>query len=134
MYLAVLSTEEKELFLGLAYNLSVSDGTYSEEEKTIMQSYCQEMQCDFDVNTMVRPLNQIIARLNEIADLRVKKIIIFEAIGLTMADGTYGESERTILSDIEKEFDVEKDFGDTCEKILKEYISFQTKINQLILG
>lgn len=134
MYLAVLSAEEKELFLGLAYKLSVADGEYSEEEKAIMQSYCHEMQCEFDVNRMVKSIDQLINRLNEIADLRVKKIVIFEAIGLTMADGIYGESERTIISNIETFFGVEKGFAGKCENILNEYISFQTKINQLILG
>ena len=37
MYLASLSQEEKELFLGLALVLAASDGEYSDDEKTIIE-------------------------------------------------------------------------------------------------
>lgn len=43
MYLAVLSKEAKELFLGLAFDLASADGNYSDEEKVIINGYCQEM-------------------------------------------------------------------------------------------
>jgi tellurite resistance protein len=134
MYLAILSAEEKELFLELAYNLATSDGIYSDEEKEYMRCYCHEMQCEFNENMIVRSVKQIIERYNEISDLKGKKIIVFEAIGLAMADGNFDEGERNILIGIENEFCIEKGFVDKCEKVINEYISFQSKINNLVLG
>lgn len=134
MYLAVLSKEEKELFIGLAYNIAVSDGNYSDEEKRTILGYCQEMQMDFDQKVMIKPIDDIVERIKVVSNKTSKKIIIFEALGLAMSDGIYGEDERVIINNMEKDFEIEKGFINKCEAILKEYIEFQTNINHLILG
>ena len=133
MYLAMLSGEEKELFLGLAYALASSDGNYSDEEKAMMNGYCQEMQITFVKEEMVKPTEYLLKRFNEISNHKTKKIIVFEAIGLAMADGSYDDSERELIARIEENFQLETGFAEKCESILSEYILFQAKINQLII-
>lgn len=133
MYLSVLSNEEKALFLGLAYDLAVSDGNYSAEEQAAIAGYSQEMQLPFDENSMKKPIDAIIDKLSEISDMRTKKIVVFESIGLVMADHNFDERERAIVAKMETEFRIPQSFGKKCEDILNEYFAFQDRINKLVL-
>lgn len=134
MYLAKLSKEQKELFLGLAYELSNIDGNYSEDEKNIMSEYCREMGIEFHKETMVMPIEKLIDRINEISNDRDKKIFIFELVGLAMVDQKYDVTERELIRKMEETFETHMDFSQKCESIINEYISFQTRINQLVIG
>ena len=51
-----------------------------------------------------------------------------------MADGNYDNDERKIVANMEAEFGVPSNFADTCENILNEYITFQNRINSLVIG
>ena len=133
MYLALLSEREKDMFLGVAFNLAVADGDYSDGEKAVVNGYCQEMQCVFDESTMVKPLDVLIKDIKLNSDKRIQRIFIFELMGLVMADGKYNEVERALINKLETEFDVVQGFVENCETALNEYIAFQTKLNQLIL-
>lgn len=134
MYLALLNEKEKELFLGLAYNLAYIDGNYSDKEQKLINEYCQEMQIQFDAEKMVKPVVDIISAINEMSNDRIKKIFLLELIGLAMIDGNYDDSEKKIVYKVGKEFDLEMDFVSRCENVLSEYISFQERMNQLIFG
>lgn len=134
MYLALLNDKEKELFLGLAYGLAASDGEYSEAERATIAGYCQEMMVGFDETTMIKQIDDIIVEFAQIASDKVKKIIIFEAIGLAMSDNSYDTSEREIIRKMSGSFGVEVDYADTCEAMLNEYISFQNKLNTMVIG
>ena len=133
MYLSLLKPEEKSLFLGLAYELASADGSYSNEEKLIIESYCNEMQIEFNKELMVNSIDEILKKIVEISDDRTKKIIIFEVIGLAMVDGTYAESEKSMILNMEKLFGIGNSFVKRCENVLYEYIQLQEKINKLIL-
>lgn len=133
MYLAVLGNEEKELFFGVAYYLATVDGVYSDEEKAMIEGYSQEMQVTFIKEKMAKPIEDILKRFNEIAEKKTKKIVVFESIGLAMADNNYDDRERTLVTKMESMFGLENGFVKKCEMILNEYVTFQTRINQLIL-
>lgn len=133
MYLALLKNEEKELFLGLAYNLATLDRDYSDIEKATIAGYCQEMQIIFE-RKMVKSLEEILIRINKISDEITKKIVVFEAVGLAMVDNNYEDSERNVIARMENIFELEIGFSVKCESILNEYISLQGRLNQLILG
>ena len=133
MYLALLNSDEKEMFLGLAYNLATVDGDYSDEEKNVIIGYCQEMQCEFDEKTMIKPNEHILNKINAISDKRAKKIVIFELIGLAMADGKYDDNERELLKKLAEGFNIELSFLKKCENELDRYIEFQVQLNKLVL-
>ena len=134
MYLALLNENEKEVFLGMAYNLATVDGNYCDAEKTVISGYCQELQYTFDEETMIKPMETLIQIVKEHSDDKVKKIFVFELIGLVMADGNYGDDEREMLGKMMAECGIEESFAEKCENIVSEYIEFQTRINQLVLG
>lgn len=134
MYLTKLSKEQKELFLGLAYELSNVDGNFSEAEKEIIDEYCHEMKMEFNKETMVMSSDKLIDRINDISNEMIKKIVIFEIVGLAMVDKKYDAKEREFIKRMEETFGIDSGFGEKCEMIINEYIAFQMKINQLVLG
>lgn len=134
MYLALLNESEKVEFLELAYNLATIDGNYSEAEKNMIAGYCQELQIEFDEKVMVNPMDELIKKIAQNSNEKTKKIIIFELIGLAMADENYDNDERKIIANMENEFDVHGNFANACENILNEYITFQNRINSLVIG
>ena len=103
MYLSILNNREKQLFLGLAYGLAAFDGEYSEQEQAMIHGYCEEVQMEFQEETMVKPLDDIIEIFKENSSERIKKIVIFEAIGLAMSDNNYQDSERNVILKMEEE-------------------------------
>ena len=125
---------EKKLFLGMAYDLAFVDSNYSKEEQAIMEAYSHEMQCEFDINTMVKSEDEIIDEIKSNSTIRTKRIFVFELIGLAMVDGNYDENERQLIQKMEVEFGLMKNFSKECEKVIAEYISFQERINSIVLG
>lgn len=134
MYLKLLNSKEKDLFLEMANILASSDGNYSEDEKEIINCYCDEMQIPFKQNIVTRPVEDIVDEINQICNEDVKRIFIYELIGLAKVDGDYDENERRIVSNMENIFDMETGFALKCEELIDDYIIFQERINRIILG
>lgn len=134
MYLNLLNENEKKQFVNLAYNLASADGDYSEAEKILVQSYCQEMNIVFDENSNIEDTENILLSFQNHSNEQIKRIVIFELVGLVMVDGKYDETEKAIINKIENKFGIERGYSDKCEKVITEYISFQEKINELVIG
>lgn len=133
MYLSILKEEEKIMFLDLAYALSAADGKMSDEEKSMIDRYCDEMGIE-KRNPSINDKAKIVKELAKAADLQSKKIIIFELTGLAIADNTYDETEKQFINEAVSQFELTKEFMEECENIISEYLSFQNKINNLILA
>ena len=134
MYLSLLNESEKAVFLGMAYNIANIDGDYSDAEKSMINGYCQELQCQFDEKSMIKPMESLVQTIKVGSNEIVKKIFVFELIGLGMADGNYDNNERKFISQMIEEYNLDYDFANKCEGILNEYIRFQGKINELVFG
>lgn len=134
MYLTLLNKEEKNLFLSLAYQASIVDGEFGIEEQELLRKYCEELAVDESQMDKSRSLEQILATLVELSDFKSKKIILFEIVGLIMIDGKNNASEEKLVSYIAKRFGLEVEYLQSCKDIVLEYIEFQGKINNIVLG
>lgn len=134
MYLGLLNEEQKELCINLAINLSSIDGSFSQEEKVMIDAYCYEMGISYDYGKVVPKTSEILERLNVISDMREKKIIVFEAIGLAMADNEFHGKEREMINAMVKKFNIDESFIDQCKRVIEEYRQFQERINNLVIG
>ena len=128
MYLIMLDEKEKEAFLGIAYALTSADGSFSDEEKSMISAYCDEMAIR-DVDSPIRSMDESVEIIRTSSSMQVKKIVIFEIVGLALVDGNYDESERELIVKIEKDFDISAGFSDDCEKLIREYLDLQSNIN-----
>ncbi len=133
MYLEALNDKEKELFLSLAYNLSAADKDYSPEERVTISSYCREMGIDFDMSKIDLSVDKVLDEMDSICSTQMKRIIVFEAMRLTLADLDYDDDERDILNKAIEKFGLGKDFHDKCESLINEFIALQEKLNELII-
>lgn len=133
MYLALLNDEQKKLFLDLAVVLASADGGYSEEEKSVIAGYCQEIQIDLIEECPRKSIEEIINQLNTMCTEREKKIVIFESVGLAISDGIYHVTEREMIKNMIEKLNLKKEFGNECENMIKKYMEFQNKINKLII-
>lgn len=133
MYLNLLNDRQKEMFLSLAYQLSHKDGTFGAEERDMIHSYCVEMGVDYREEVMLLPYETIVQELNEQNDDRAKRIFLFEVIGLAICDDDYSDREREWLYDFANAISMSRDFCNQCGALICEYISFQNKVNNIIL-
>jgi hypothetical protein len=133
MFLSLLNTEQKKAFMSLAYNLAVSDGDFSESERTAIKGYSMEMEMEFKMEDVDTDINNVISVINKICGKREKKIIVFEIIGLAMADYNYDNGERKIVKKALDIFDLDTSFGDFCEEKIEEYLELQEELNSKIL-
>lgn len=132
MYLGMLSSEEKDLFIQLAINIASVDGDYSDVENTMINSYCLEMGVNNSVEKN-KSILSIIERFNIISTEQIKRIVLFEAIGLALSDRNYDKKEEKTIIDIAKTFNIDIQFVEESKKIVNEYFDFQQRINGLVL-
>lgn len=133
MYLSLLGKEEKDSFLRLAYEVALIDGDYGVEEQQMIDVYCNEMQISSSSLDKEASISTIIDFIAKESDIKNKKIMIFEIIGLAMSDSNYDNKEKEFIYELINKFTLEEDFGVKCEDIISEYISFQNKINSIIM-
>lgn len=119
MYLNLLSEKNKVLFLELAHHVSKADGVLCKNEILILEKYKQECLL---VDYKYRDLDHlnVLNTLNKETQT-VKKIILFELIGLCMSDGEFCDDEKDLLISILELFSLEKNILD----------NFVAKINEL---
>ena len=132
MYLSILKENEKKLFLDLAYALSSADGNIANEEKSMIKHYCEEMGIEKYIPSTSEK-KEMFKELANITDVQSKKIFVFELIGLAMTDNCYDETEKQFIIETASKFELSNSFIKNCENIISEYLSFQTKINSLVL-
>ncbi len=133
MYLALLNKEQKECFLGLAYNIANIDGNYSDSEQQLIESYCAEMDIEYLDSIAKKDFNSLLSNITSLFDNKTIRIVIFELIGLAMIDDNFDEPEHKFINSIIDMFTVESDFINKSENLIKSYLALQFSINTLIL-
>lgn len=94
MFLRVMNNEEKEKFLELVYTIANIDGEYAEEEQEIVNSYKNELGLS-DIPETSNMIGLIEYFSHKPAEM--KKIILFETIGLINADDKIEREEEDVL-------------------------------------
>jgi len=96
MFLNKLSDNEKNAFLELAHYIARSDDDFSEKQKSIIQTYCLEMQIsDISFNDSTFKLEAI---LENFSTENSQKIILLELMALVYSDNILHDKERDVLN------------------------------------
>lgn len=133
MYLSLLTSELKNRFLDLSLILIAADGKITDTEEKILMEYCSEMNISPPENTSSPNLNELLDIISETADTKQKKIIVFELMGIALADSNYDGTEKKIIELASVYFGLENDYLEKCENIITEYLSLQNKINDIVI-
>lgn len=122
MFLQVMNTEEKEKFLEFAYKVANIDGDFAEEEQEIINSYKNEVGLYQILDTS--DIGGLIAFFSTKADV-LKKIVLFETIGLINADDRIEKGEESVLKKMTELFDLDMEvvnkLNSIAEKMQKVY-------------
>ena len=133
MYLNLLTGDQKELFLDLALITANADGKADSEELSVISEYCREMNIDSDRTEPSMPLNILLDRITLISNMTERKIIIFELIGLALADSNYCDNEKKIITLASIYFQLDDSFTEECETLINDYLNIQSRLNNLVL-
>lgn len=133
MYLSMLNEEQKGMFLELAYQLALIDNDFSEKERAMIESYCNEMQIAVPEVIRAKPIDEVIGTMKSECTMQEKKIMIFEMLGLVLVDGHYDDAEKKAVEEIMRIFGIEESFAKESERVLEEYVKLQDRMNSLVL-
>lgn len=110
MYLNYFEENEKIAFLKIAHIIALSDGQFCENEKIIIGSYCNELGMkNIELNVEHESLNLL---SNEFNTKQSQKIVILELMSIIDANGEFKKSEKEIINQLTKNFDIEDTFID----------------------
>ena len=88
MFLNQLNKKEKETFMSLSVHMANANKIIADEEKEMIQEYCREMGLvSFDIKDAI-PMEDVLGVFQQ-SDLHIRKVVLFEILGLAYADGEY---------------------------------------------
>lgn len=129
MFLQVMNQEEKEKFLELIYKVANIDSEYAEEEQEIIENYKIELELEVIKDTA--GIEELIHYFASKATT-LKKIVLFETIGMVNADDRIEEEEEKVLSLMEKEFEFATGEAEQIKKIAEKLQKIYDEIYDVI--
>lgn len=133
MYLKLMNEEQKSAFLEEAYILAQIDGTYTAEEKAMLEAYAAEAELPLTQEMKEVTREQVKTKIRTLCGTREHKIIIFELLGMALADADYSEKERETIEELAETLGLGRDFSKACEEKISSYLRLQESINSLVL-
>lgn len=116
MFLQVMNMEEKMKFLEFVYKIANIDGEYAEEEIEIVNSYKNELGINEIPET--DDINGIIEYFSTKEEV-LKRIIIFETIGLINADNKIEPEETDLMNKMVKSFHLDSEVVEKIDMVAK---------------
>ena len=112
MFLSFFNNDEKKAFLGLAYQIAMTDGEFHEEEKAMMSYYEYESGVSLgeEKNEDIKVLCSKIKGQNKI-------YCMIELLSLAFSDSDYSEDEQKLIGTISAEFNLN-------EKTIQNFLLF----------
>lgn len=133
MFLVNLSEKEKQLFLQASLHISHSDELFSEEEKLVIATLCQEMAIPVSYE-ILQPLDDVLNELKQIASPRIKKCIVFELAGVVMADEVYADAEKALMARISSALGVDSEVTEESVRLITQMSEIYKSASKLISG
>lgn len=134
MFLGQLKPEEKELFLNLCIYAANANDVFVEEEKVMIQEFCREMKIEEPTVLGLKSIKEIITMINDISDMKSKKIMLLELLGVMMVDNEYDEKERKFIYEITDLLGIKKEVLEEISIKLEEYLSICNELGTLVLA
>lgn len=127
MFLNQLTDKEKEAFLKLAIDAAYTNGDFNTEEHAMIDQYCQEMNLPRQDQYSETALDQLVPIFSSAEDSH-KKIVVFELLGLLVADGEFDEAEKVFIHELALSIGVQDSEIDKQMELLKRYMDIVKEI------
>lgn len=127
MYLGELNAKQKNYFLDLGIGLAAADGDFSDIEKNTIHLLCDEMRIDDRYQANALPEEAIRFFASETSQ-HIQRIVVFELLGIAMADSVYETCELELVNKAAKAFSIGEDeikeISDAVTQLYGLYIKF----------
>ena len=131
MFLSLLNTTEKMLFLEAANQVIISDGRIDDVEGQLLQSYKNEMGIPNEYTVKNISMNRI---LSEITNEQTKKIFLIELMSLCFINNEFSFAEKEIIKELCVGFDIDEQKCGQYEKWVKQFLDVYLAGIELIRG
>ncbi len=131
MYLSELNAEQKNYFLDLGIGLAAADNDFCDAEKNSIHLLCDEMRIADRYEAKVSPENAI-RFFTSAANQRIQRIVIFELLGIAMADNIYKTCEQELIAEAAKAFSIEHDEIKEISDAVMQLYDLYTKFSRFI--
>ena len=131
MFLNQLSYQEKRMFLDLSIHIAKANDVLDAAEKALISQYCNEMELPPIELYETEPLETVIDYF-ALADLKIRKIVILESLGLAYVDGTYDEKEESLVKKVAEEIGISLEVFEQLHIAIKDYYCMCSKLAAII--
>jgi tellurite resistance protein len=122
MWLHSLSERQREVLLGLAHNVVVSDGLLDPNEESMLDSFKREMALAPDTETDWIALDGIETVFDS---SRARRIVLLNLIHLSYVDGALEIEEECLLKELARAFEVDDDDFARMENWVKRLMTLE---------
>lgn len=132
MFLNQLLSEEKEAFVSLSIHAAKANGVIEQEELAMIDEYCREMNIEsYDMKNVME--TEQILDIYKNSDVKHKKIVLLETLGILYADGEYDQQEKQFVCEFFEKIGLSKDDVTRQEKLLNKYMDVVKELMEEII-
>ncbi len=129
MWLSSLTPAQREALLGLAHNVTVSDGLLDPNEEQMMDDFKREM----DLRPEVTPDYIEIDGIEKVFDSHRSRVIaLLNLLRLSYVDGAFEIEEECLLTEIAEAFEVPRDEFLLLNNWVKRLVSLESEARRLM--
>lgn len=132
MFLSNLNSNQKNLFIQLAIKAAESNGIVPIEQKNMLKAFAMEMSIS-PVYTTDRDTEDIINELIASSNERELKIILFEILGIIVADSVFDEKEKVFVGHVVEKCNLDTALIDQMVKLLDDYANVFKSIVDVVM-
>ena len=132
MFLSNLNSNQKNLFIQLAIKAAESNGIVPIEQKNMLKAFAMEMSIS-PVYTTDRDTEDIINELIASSNERELKIILFEILGIIVADSVFDEKEKVFVGHVVEKCNLNTALIDQMVKLLDDYANVFKSIVDVVM-
>ena len=111
----------------------MANNDFAEEEKVMIQQYCDEMQLSdvrYEANL---DLDKSVSKLVEISSKAELKMMTLELTGLILSDNKYDDFEKTFMHSFAKKAQMSNDEYNEIFKVVNDLNDLYKKIGEIII-
>lgn len=134
MFLSQLNSEQKDLFLDLCIYAAMANNDFEEEEKTVVDSYCEEMQLNETRYSAKLGFEEVVDRLIAVSSDTELRMISFEITALLLSDKRFDEFEKKFMSDFVSRINMTQKECDDMIDMIDRLTNIYDKIREFIFA
>jgi len=108
MFLHLLNKVQEHLFLELAIKAAEVNGIVTDEETKMIDEFAREMMIE-PFYVLDSSVEDILDKIDNLSFRKVKKICLFEVLGIMFSDSEYDDEEKKFMLETIDKFNIERE-------------------------